>query len=150
MAKPQQQEVARSGYSEVTAEDVAVRKAGGPTDEKGRTGPVPEDNLPGHHPSVEQDKPKGRPPRPGSSNKPAPKRSDLQGKRPRDPAPLVPAAATAAAPEPERTKPFGGLPGGTAAAAVLGTATGLVRRVPVVGGVVDKAIGRFLPDQPRP
>jgi hypothetical protein len=27
-------------------------------------GPIPEDNLPGHHPAVEQDKPKGPPPSP--------------------------------------------------------------------------------------
>jgi hypothetical protein len=32
---------------------------------------------------------------------------------------------------------------------VLGAATGVVRRVPVVGGVVEKAVGRFLPDRPR-
>ena len=30
-------------------------------------GPVPEDNLPGHHPEVEQDKPTGPPPRPAAA-----------------------------------------------------------------------------------
>ena len=29
------------------------------------TGPIPEDNLPGHHPEHEQDKPEGPPPKPG-------------------------------------------------------------------------------------
>jgi hypothetical protein len=29
------------------------------------TGPIPEDNLPGHHPEHEQDKPEGPPPEPG-------------------------------------------------------------------------------------
>jgi hypothetical protein len=35
---------------------VKIRR-GGPADEKGATGPVPDDNEPGHHPQVEQDKP---------------------------------------------------------------------------------------------
>lgn len=33
----------------------------GPLADKGPTGPVPEDNQPGHHPAVEQDKPTGPP-----------------------------------------------------------------------------------------
>jgi hypothetical protein len=32
-------------------------------------GPIPEDNLPGHHPTVEQDKPSGPPPRPRSKGR---------------------------------------------------------------------------------
>lgn len=58
MPTPQQPELRRSG-------DNAVRP-GGPDDKVaapskpevgGETGPVPEDNLPGHHPPDEQDKP---------------------------------------------------------------------------------------------
>ena len=36
-------------------------------------GPIPEDNLPGHHPPVEQDKPAGPPPRPRRRVKATPK-----------------------------------------------------------------------------
>jgi hypothetical protein len=63
MTTPQQPELARSRRSEA---DPAAAKArtGGPTTEKGRTGPVPDDNLPGHHPEHDQDKPAGPPPRP--------------------------------------------------------------------------------------
>ena len=44
--------------------DPAAAKArrGGPTDNKGATGPIPEDNLPGHRPEHDQDKPEGPPP----------------------------------------------------------------------------------------
>ena len=35
-------------------------------------GPIPEDNLPGHHPAVEQDKPVGPPPRRRRAAEPAP------------------------------------------------------------------------------
>ena len=61
MAKPQQPEIARSGRgatdpaavkSEHTAPSTA-RVAGGDG------APIPEDNLPGHHPEHEQDKPSG-------------------------------------------------------------------------------------------
>lgn len=38
-----------------------------PPVEKGPAGPVPEANQPGHHPPVEQDKPRRRPPKPKGS-----------------------------------------------------------------------------------
>jgi hypothetical protein len=63
MTTPQQPELARSRRSEVDPA-AAKTRTGGPTTAKGRTGPVPEDNLPGHHPEEEQDKPAGPPPRP--------------------------------------------------------------------------------------
>jgi hypothetical protein len=63
VTKPQQPEIARSGRSEVDPAAVKTRH-GGPTDATPPTGPVPEDNLPGHHPDQEQDKPAGPPPRP--------------------------------------------------------------------------------------
>src|SRR4051794_13464468 len=57
MAKPQQPELHRSGKG---ATDPASAKShidtGGPDTDAG-TGPIPEDNLPGHHPDHEQDKP---------------------------------------------------------------------------------------------
>ena len=57
MAKPQQPELHRSGKG---ATDPASAKShvdtGGATTDAG-TGPIPEDNLPGHHPDHEQDKP---------------------------------------------------------------------------------------------
>jgi hypothetical protein len=56
MSNPQQPEIRRSGRGEVVQDAVKTRN-GGPTDESGRTGPVPPDNQPGHHPDVEQDKP---------------------------------------------------------------------------------------------
>ena len=66
MAKPQQPELHRSGH---TAADPASTKtsaevAGAP-ESGGATGPIPVDNLPGHHPEHEQDKPEG-PPRVGT------------------------------------------------------------------------------------
>jgi hypothetical protein len=63
MTKPQQPELARSGRGE-TDPAAAKTRRGGPTDATPPTGPIPEDNLPGHHPSEEQDKPTGPPPRP--------------------------------------------------------------------------------------
>ncbi|MDP9402607.1 MAG: hypothetical protein M3P85_04580 [Actinomycetota bacterium] len=56
MSNPQQPEIRRSGRGEVVQDAVKTRH-GGPTDETGNTGPVPEDNQPGHHPEVDQDKP---------------------------------------------------------------------------------------------
>jgi len=61
MTTPQQPELARSRRSEADPASAKAR-TGGPTTEKGRLGPVPEDNLPGHHPQHEQDKPEGPPP----------------------------------------------------------------------------------------
>ena len=63
MTTPQQPELARSRRSEADPASAKTR-TGGPTTEKGRTGPVPDDNLPGHHPEHEQDKPAGPPPAP--------------------------------------------------------------------------------------
>jgi len=56
MAKPQQPEIARSGRG---ATDPASVKSEAPqsTRVSGDSGPVPEDNVPGHHPEHEQDKP---------------------------------------------------------------------------------------------
>src|SRR3954470_23002852 len=67
MSTPQQPEIARSMRSEVTAEVASKTKAETlPVDAPGGPGgPVPEDNLPGHHPEHEQDKPEGPPPEPG-------------------------------------------------------------------------------------
>ena len=59
MVKPQQPELRRSEYG-ATSDDAikgfltAPEKGAG---ERGLGGPVPEDNLPGHHPEQEQDKP---------------------------------------------------------------------------------------------
>ncbi|HZU79077.1 MAG TPA: hypothetical protein VE991_04110 [Acidimicrobiales bacterium] len=60
MSKPQQPEMERHGLGEVDP-SAAKTRHGGPTDERGNTGPVPEANRPGHHPEHEQDKPE-RPP----------------------------------------------------------------------------------------
>src|SRR2546423_9347928 len=62
MAKPQQPELARSGRG---ATDPASAKANADSamPSERDIGPIPEANLPGHHPAVEQDKPTG-PPRP--------------------------------------------------------------------------------------
>lgn len=56
MVKPQQPELARSGRGEVDPHAVKTRH-GGPTDTTDAPAPVPEGNLPGHHPEQEQDKP---------------------------------------------------------------------------------------------
>ena len=60
MTNPQQPEIRRRGLGEVV-QDAAKTRHGGPTDEQGRTGPVPEGNEPGHHPPVDQDRPTGVP-----------------------------------------------------------------------------------------
>jgi hypothetical protein len=66
MSTPQQPEIARSMRSEVTAEVASKVKAETlPVDAPDGGGPIPEDNLPGHHPEKEQDKPDGPPPEPG-------------------------------------------------------------------------------------
>ncbi len=57
VTKPQQPELRRTGYG-ATDQESAERRAGqGPRDEGGNTGPVPEENKPGHRPDDEQDKP---------------------------------------------------------------------------------------------
>jgi hypothetical protein len=61
MSTPQQPELARTGLG-ATDPSSAKRKARtAPPPDRGESGPVPEDNLPGHHPSVEQDKPTAPP-----------------------------------------------------------------------------------------
>ncbi len=57
MTKPQQPELRRSGYGATDQESAEIRAGQGPTDTKGEGGKIPEDNQPGHHPEVEQDKP---------------------------------------------------------------------------------------------
>lgn len=89
MTTPQQPEIARSRRSEVDPASAKTR-TGGPTTEKGRLGPVPEENLPGHHPEHEQDKPEGPPPKPKA------RRSTAE--RPKQPSPP---------PSPPRHRNFG-------------------------------------------
>lgn len=62
MSKPQQPELARSGRGAtdphaIKTELTAPTTQGGGERELG--GPIPADNLPGHHPDEEQDKPDG-------------------------------------------------------------------------------------------
>lgn len=67
MTEPQQPEIARSrrgATSDSAAKAKASRVAKKAT---AGTAPIPEENLPGHHPEVEQDKPVGPPPIPGTS-----------------------------------------------------------------------------------
>jgi hypothetical protein len=59
MSKPQQPELRRSGFvpaldPDATESELAAHERPGT---KGRTGPVPEEQRPGHHPDEEQDKP---------------------------------------------------------------------------------------------
>lgn len=61
MPNPQQPELRRSEKGATT--DDATKGTHTAPDEQavwsGRSGPVPEDNQPGHHPPVDQDKPAG-------------------------------------------------------------------------------------------
>ena len=62
---PQQQEIERSGRGDVDRKGrTAAGQAKSDKSNSGRTGPVPPENQPGHHPEREQDKPAGldRPP----------------------------------------------------------------------------------------
>ena len=61
MARPQQRELARNEKVPALSPDATeTRLTGEPEpEESGRTGGIPEDNLPGHHPDEEQDKPDG-------------------------------------------------------------------------------------------
>ncbi len=65
MSKPQQPELHRSGLG---ATDPASAKANPEVNPdvggEDAGGPVPEDNLPGHRPEHDQDKPEGPPPEP--------------------------------------------------------------------------------------
>ena len=57
-SKPQQREIDRSGRGNVDPDSVKAKQDvwDAPTG-KGRTGPVPPENRPGHHPDKEQDRP---------------------------------------------------------------------------------------------
>ena len=59
MGKPQQPELGRSGHTQVVEGQHAKEVLEGQEqpEPEGSTGPVPEDNRPGHHPDTEQDKP---------------------------------------------------------------------------------------------
>ncbi len=59
MGKPQQPELGRSGHTPVVEGQHAREVIQGEEQPGtgGPTGPVPEDNQPGHHPDQEQDKP---------------------------------------------------------------------------------------------
>jgi hypothetical protein len=60
MANPQQPEIARSRRGDVVQDSVKERlTVPQSTETSGDVGVVPEDNLPGHHPEHEQDKPTG-------------------------------------------------------------------------------------------
>jgi hypothetical protein len=63
MSTPQQPELHRSGRGATDpASAKAAAEVGGAMTEGGASGPVPDDNRPGHHPEHEQDKPEGPPP----------------------------------------------------------------------------------------
>ena len=58
MTKPQQPELRRSDRGQTDQREWARHEeARGRRRETGRSGPVPEENRPGHHPDDEQDKP---------------------------------------------------------------------------------------------
>lgn len=57
MDRPQQQEIERSGHTPIDQESRDAFGPASPPDESGRTGRVPRDNRPGHHPPREEDKP---------------------------------------------------------------------------------------------
>ena len=61
MARPQQRELARNEKVPGLSPDASESELSGrpDLDDKGETGPIPSDNLPGHHPADEQDKPDG-------------------------------------------------------------------------------------------
>lgn len=85
MTNPQQPELARSRKG-ATSDDSVKSRVGGvkaDTSGPGPMGPVPEDNQPGHHPEVEQDKPTGPPPVPREKAK-APPQGRLDGTAPAD------------------------------------------------------------------
>jgi hypothetical protein len=62
MSKPQQPELHRSGLGATDpASAKAAAEVGGATSARKASGPIPEENLPGHQPVHEQDKPEGAP-----------------------------------------------------------------------------------------
>jgi hypothetical protein len=69
MSEPQQPEIARArrgAVSEAAAKTKATRVSVAAAASKPAPAPVPEENLPGHHPEVDQDKPVGPPSRVGT------------------------------------------------------------------------------------
>lgn len=64
MTNPQQPELGRSGKGATSEGSAKARAERLPVTAGESLGPVPEDNLPGHHPEQEQDKPTGPPPVP--------------------------------------------------------------------------------------
>lgn len=64
MGTPQQPELRRSGHTPVVQDHAAEKAPASPKAPAGRrrTGSVPPENQPGHHPETEQDKPTGPPP----------------------------------------------------------------------------------------
>lgn len=67
MTKPQQPELRRTGLggTDQDAKELRAQQGRGQrrgVDTGGETGPVPEENQPGHSPEVDQDKPDGPPP----------------------------------------------------------------------------------------
>jgi hypothetical protein len=85
MSTPQQPELARSLRSPATPDHVKGRiTADSLPDEGAGGGPIPEDNLPGHHPPVEQDKPTG-PPNPKARPAKQPKAKTKTEDRPAGP-----------------------------------------------------------------
>jgi hypothetical protein len=71
--RPQQPEAARSERDRVIPQSWTEKAEGEDTpDDKGREGPVPEANVPGHHPDREQDQPEGPPPQPGDRDREEP------------------------------------------------------------------------------
>ena len=60
MTNPQQPELARSRKGATSDDSAKGYLTGQKTDttSEGPQGPIPEDNQPGHHPEVEQDKPR--------------------------------------------------------------------------------------------
>ena len=62
MTKPQQPEIRRSERGETDQDGRRqTREETSTTETGGRSGPVPADNQPGHHPEHEQDKPEPGP-----------------------------------------------------------------------------------------
>jgi hypothetical protein len=60
--RPQQPGIARSERDQAIPQSWTERAEGeGTPEEKGRQGPVPEDNRPGHRPEKDQDQPEGPP-----------------------------------------------------------------------------------------
>jgi hypothetical protein len=75
MATPQQPELHRSGRGSTDPKSAKTTATTLPLEgSEGTTGPVPEDNQPGHHPETEQDKPAALPKRrPAARRAPKPK-----------------------------------------------------------------------------